>query len=195
MARNFSGRSFRKIAAAVGLGMNAVLQNGLASLGKRTILAARKIGWLRRFCGVPILALFLTLAPAHAKPRVVELPYRSVDSYILVDVKIDGSPVRLLVDTGANRTIVNAKSFCRTELNVTRPVNRGPGIVGGALRLRVDLELTRQVKLSQPVSVMDLEELSKSFRIQFDGLLGQDVLNKFRSVRIDYKRQVIELEE
>jgi hypothetical protein len=177
--------------------MSAVLQNGfgLASLDKRAILAARKTVWLRAFCGVPLFALFLILAPAQAKPRIVELPYRSVDSYILVDVKIDGSPVRLLVDTGANRTIVNARAFCRTELNVTRPVNRGPGIVGGALRLRVDLELTRQVKFSQPVSVMDLEELSRSFRVEFDGLLGQDVLNKFRSVRIDYKRQVIELEE
>jgi hypothetical protein len=59
----------------------------------------------------------------------------------------------------------------------------------------VDLELTRDVKFSQPVSVMDLEELAKSFRVDFDGLLGQDILNKFRSVRIDYKRQVIELEE
>ncbi len=41
---------------------------------------------------------------------------------------------------------------------------------------------------------MNLEELSKSFRIQFDGLLGQDILNQFRSVRIDYKNHVIELE-
>lgn len=141
------------------------------------------------------LALFLIQAPTQAKPRVVELPYRSVDSYLLVEVKIDGSPVRLLVDTGSNTTIINAKSFCRTELNVSRPVNRGPGIVGRALRLRVELELARQVKFSQPVSVMNLEELSKSFRIEFDGLLGQDILNKFRSVRIDYKRHVIELEE
>jgi len=144
---------------------------------------------------VLFLALFLIQAPTQAKPQVVELPYRSVDSYLLVEVKIDGSPVRLVVDTGSNTTIINAKSFCRTELNVSRPVNRGPGIVGRALRLRVELELARQVKFSQPVSVMNLEELSKSFRIEFDGLLGQDILNKFRSVRIDYKRHVIELEE
>ena len=34
---------------------------------------------------------------------------------------------------------------------------------------------------------MNLEELSKRFQIPFDGLLGQDILNQFRSVRIDYK--------
>jgi hypothetical protein len=189
--------------------MGAVLQNGFAfvSMRKRAIVAVRKSGWAHCLArtglvsgavrgAFPLLfVLFLSQAPAQAKPRVVELSYRSVDSYILVDAKIDGSPVKLLFDTGSNTTIVNAKSFCRTELHVSQPVNRGPGIVGRALRLRVDLELAHQIVFSQPVSVMNLEELSKSFRIEFDGLLGQDILNQFRSVRIDYKRHVIELEE
>jgi hypothetical protein len=80
------------------------------------------------------------------------------------------------------------------EMQVSKPVNRGAGIVGNALRLRVDLEIAHQFMFSQPVSVMNLEELSKRFGIQFDGLLGQDILNQFRSVRIDYKNHVIELE-
>ena len=143
-----------------------------------------------------LILVFLLLAPlqALAQRRIVTVPFRSVDSFILVDAKIDGTPVRLLVDTGANKTILNAKSFCKTEMNVTRPVNRGAGIVGNALRLRVDLEIAHQFVFSQRVSVMNLEELSRRFGIQFDGLLGQDILNQFRSVRIDYKRCVIELE-
>jgi gag-polyprotein putative aspartyl protease len=142
------------------------------------------------------MLLFLFLAPPQAlpEPRIVTVPFRSVDSFILVDAKIDGAPVHLLVDTGANRTILNAKSFCKAEMNVTKPVNRGAGIVGNALRLRVDLEIAHQFMFSQHVSVMDLEELSRRFGIQFDGLLGQDILNQFHSVRIDYKRHVIELE-
>jgi hypothetical protein len=143
--------------------------------------------------GCALLGLFVAPSADLAKPRMVMLPYRSVDSYILVDAKINGSPVRLLVDTGANKTILNSSSFCN-ERSVARPVNRGAGIVGNALRLRVDLELARQIMFSQPVSVMNLEELSKSLRIPFDGLLGQDILNQFRSVRIDYKNHVIELE-
>ena len=143
-----------------------------------------------------LILVFLLLAPlqALAQRRIVTVPFRSVDSFILVDAKIDGTPVRLLVDTGANKTILNAKSFCKTEMNVTRPVNRGAGIVGNALRLRVDLEIAHEFMFSQRVSVMNLEELSRRFGIQFDGLLGQDILNQFRSVRIDYKRCVIELE-
>ncbi len=148
---------------------------------------------LARMLGCALLGLFVAPSADLAKPRIVMLPYRSVDSYILVDAKINGSPVRLLVDTGANKTILNSSSFCKAR-SVARPVNRGAGIVGNALRLRVDLELARQIMFSQPVSVMNLEELSKSLRIPFDGLLGQDILNQFRSVRIDYKNHVIELE-
>ncbi len=117
-----------------------------------------------------------------------------LDAFILVEASIDGKPVTLLVDTGANKTILNAKSFGRVQLPVSQPVNQGAGIIGNALRLRVDLEIAHQILFSQPVSVMNLEELSKRFRIPFDGLLGQDILNQFRSVRIDYKSHVIELE-
>jgi hypothetical protein len=149
----------------------------------------------RVLCGCALLGLWGTPSEDLARPRVVVLPYRSVDSYILVDAKIDGCPVKLLLDTGSNMTILNARSFYKTALSVTRPVNRGAGIVGNALRLRVDLELAHQIMFSQPVAVMNLEELSKSFRIPFDGLLGQDILNRFRAVRIDYKNHIIELEQ
>jgi hypothetical protein len=148
----------------------------------------------RVFLGLLLLALLLTPLRTPAPPRVVVVPFRSVDSFILVDAKIDGMPVRLLVDTGANKTILNAKSVGRVEMQVSKPVNRGAGVVGNALRLRVDLEIAKQFMFSQRVSVMDLEELSKRIGIQFDGLLGQDILNQFRSVRIDYKNRVIELE-
>jgi hypothetical protein len=175
---------------------------GLPSQGGRTLEAVW--GWIRRsvshrctgstFRRGMLLILLLTPLQGLARPRVVALPFRTVDSFILVDAKIDGTPVRLLVDTGANKTILNAKSFGRVEMHVSKPVNRGAGIVGNALRLHVDLEIAHEFLFSQHVSVMNLEELSKRFGIQFDGLLGQDILNQFHSVRIDYKNHVIELE-
>jgi len=63
-----------------------------------------------------------------------------------------------------------------------------------SLRLPVDVEIARRFLFSQPVPVMNLEELSKRFQIPFDGLLGQRILNQFRSVRIDHKAHVIELD-
>jgi hypothetical protein len=185
--------------------LSTILKPGTAvpSPERGAKLAAKPSGKLRRrayrlsariLYGCALLGWWVTPSEDLAKPRVVMLPYRSVDSYILVDAKIDGSPVKLLLDTGSNATILNASSFCKTGLGVTRPVNRGAGIVGNALHLRVDLELAHQIMFSQPVAVMNLDELSKSFRIPFDGLLGEDILNQFRSVRIDYKKHVLELE-
>jgi hypothetical protein len=43
--------------------------------------------------------------------------------------------------------------------------------------------------------VMDLEELKGVLKLEFDGLLGQDILRQFRTVRIDYHTHVLEMEE
>ena len=51
--------------------------------------------------------------------------------------------------------------------------NQGAGIVGNAVRLRVDVEIAHLFLFSQPVSVMHLDDLSKRFQIPFDGSLGK----------------------
>ena len=144
--------------------------------------------------GLILILLLLAARSSTAQPGVVRLPFRAVNSLILVEAKVNGRPVTLLLDTGANKTILNAKAYGIVNLPVSQTVNRGPGIVGNALRLRVDLELAHGFLFSQPVSVMNLDELAQRFGIHFDGLLGQDILNQFRSMRIDYKTHTIELE-
>ena len=141
-----------------------------------------------------LFLVILTPLPLPAQRQIMSVPFRSVNSYMLVEVSIDGTPVTLLVDTGVNKTILNARSIGKVQLPVSQPVNQGAGIIANALRLRVHVEIAHQFMFSQSVSVMNLEELSKRFQIPFDGLLGQDILNQFRSVRIDYKAHVIELE-
>jgi hypothetical protein len=42
---------------------------------------------------------------------------------------------------------------------------------------------------------MNLGDLPQRVGVPFDGLLGQDILRQFRSVRIDYKKHMIELEK
>jgi hypothetical protein len=143
------------------------------------------------------LILFLVLlAPlqAPAQRRIVTVPFRSANSYILAEARMDGRPVTLLVDTAANKTILNARSIGRVQPPVSQPTNQGAGIIGNAVRLRVDVEIAQRFLFSQPISVMNLGELSKHFQIPFDGLRGQDILSQFRSVRIDYKTHAIELE-
>ena len=139
------------------------------------------------------LALLAPISFGNADP--VFLPFRSVHSMILVDVKVNGLPATLLLDTGANNTIINAKLCGNAPAPLIEPMSKGPGITGNALRMRVDLEIARRFLFSQPVSVMNLGDLPKSVGAEFDGLLGQDILRQFRSVRINYRARVIELEK
>jgi hypothetical protein len=70
--------------------------------------------------------------------------------------------VTLLVDTGANKTILNARSIGGVQLPVSQPVNHGAGIIGNALHLRVDVEIAHRFLFSQPVPV-SLDELRSAF--------------------------------
>jgi pimeloyl-ACP methyl ester carboxylesterase len=92
-----------------------------------------------------LFLVILAPLPLPAQRQIVSVPFRSVNSYRLVEASIDGRPVTLLVDTGANKTILNARSIGRVQLTVSQPVNQGAGIVGNALRLRVHV-WRRQMK-------------------------------------------------
>ena len=142
---------------------------------------------------VAALALLTPVSFGNAEP--VLLPFHSVHSLILIEAKVNGAPATLLFDTGANNTIINAKLCGNVPAPPAELTGKGPGIVGNALRLRVDLELSRSFLFSQPVSVMNLGDLPQRIGAPFDGLLGQDILRQFRSVRINHRTHAIELEK
>jgi len=142
-----------------------------------------------------LLALILAQSQALAKPRIVALPFRSVNGLILVEAKVNGNPVNLVMDTGANHTIIDTRSSGLAPMPGFEAISKGAGISGNSVRTRVNLELGKQTWISQPVSVMKLEDLAQSLGMPFDGLLGQDILRQFRSIRIDFKAHVVELQQ
>ena len=157
----------------------------------------RKPAFRRVFPALALAVFWLVPGPGPAHSRMIKLPFRNVDSLILVEGKINGNPMLFLVDTGANRTIVSVKTYGRLpmQLHQMQRPGRGPGIVGEAVRLRVDLALANRIWVGQPVSIMNLDDLNQALGVHVDGLLGQDVLREFHTVRIDYHTRIIELEE
>jgi aspartyl protease len=144
-----------------------------------------------------LLALLFVPAPNRARSGVVRVPFRTVQSMILVQGSVNGRPVTFLLDTGADRTIVSTKKYGDLQFqlrSVQRSLN-SPGMTGESVRLPVDLTLANRLWVGQRVSVMNLEDLQHILGMTFDGLLGEDILREFRSVRIDYHSHVIELEE
>ena len=143
-----------------------------------------------------LVILLLVPLPNRARPQVATVPFSTAQAFILVQAKVNGNPAMLLLDTGANRTIVSIKIYGATQFNLRRMRENpsGPGHVGESLRLPADVALANHLWAGQPVSVMNLEDLKQELGVNFDGLLGEDLLREFRSVRINYKAHVIELE-
>jgi hypothetical protein len=146
-----------------------------------------------------LILSFILLAPMPnpAQPSTVRIPFRTVQSLIVVEGKLNGNAATFLLDTGANRTIVSTKVYGNASFELQRtPHRQGPaGFAGYSLRRAAEIGLAENVWTAQQVSVMDLGELTQMLHIHFDGLLGQDFLRQFRSVRIDYRAHVIELQE
>jgi hypothetical protein len=121
-----------------------------------------------------------------------EIPLEKCDVLPVVRVKIGGSEMRFLLDTGAT-TILNLRSF-------------GSGASGGAKEIEVRswsgtaATSAREVRLAElalgshrlkdlRLPAIDLSPIGKACGGHVDGILGVDLLDKM-GVTIDLKRQV-----
>jgi hypothetical protein len=182
---------------------NLIARKDLKPAGLGKVRGIAKLAAARVFaCGrgfrVLALALLCFIPSANiARPEVVTIPFRSAESMILVEARVNDNRVSLLLDTGANNTIVSPKAYGDLQFHL-RSIHKndsGPGLRGDAVLLRANLALASRIWVSQPVYVMNVDELTRRFGAPVDGLLGQDVLREFHSVRINYKEHVIELEQ
>jgi Aspartyl protease/SnoaL-like domain len=154
--------------------------------------------WMRSLkLGVLVMVVLLVCAGARGQDSATakntdnsdEIPIEKCDVLPVVRVKIGGSEMRFLLDTGAT-TILNLRSFASggtKEIEVTswsgtaatsaREV-RLPEFALGSHRLK-DLRLP----------AIDLSPIGKACGGRVDGILGVDLLDKM-GVTIDLKRQV-----
>jgi aspartyl protease len=172
--------------------MRAILNH---RVGPEPVAGTRPDGGYFR---VLILALLCFIPSANgAHSEYVTVPFRTADSMILVEARVNDNRVTLLLDTGANNTIVSPRAYGYLQFRLRGIHNNdtGPGLRGDAVRLRANVALSNRVWVAQLVYVMNVDELTRRFGVPVDGLLGQDLLREFRSVRINYKAHVIELEQ
>jgi len=130
-----------------------------------------------------------TILCAQERASSNEIPIERCDLLPVVKVRIDGTDMRFLLDTGAT-TMLNLKSFSSgrsqkiqvtswsgTAATSAREVSL-PEFALGTHRLK-DLKLP----------AIDLSPIGKACGGQIDGILGVDLLDKM-GVTIDLKRQV-----
>ena len=138
---------------------------------------------------------------AHAQCSVaaqVTVPLRAVAGHLVVTVAVDGDPARLILDTGAERTLLTPAAVRRLALPLDRWVGTTTVGIGGEERhqnaqvatLSLGGLALRQNTLLQGLNVtvgtISRGQLGAGQR-PIDGLLGRDVLSAF-DLAIDVPR-------
>jgi hypothetical protein len=115
------------------------------------------------------------LTPPPASPAGLVVPYTG--GPLVIDASLNGAPLRLVLDTGADRTLISPAAMARAGVDVTGGrIVRIQGVTGDAVASLVtvpqlDLAGTRV----GPVAVVVHALAGQSV----DGLLGRDVLDAF----------------
>jgi hypothetical protein len=137
-----------------------------------------------------VLLIGSPLALAQETSRTFRVPFHSVNGLILLDVKMTGKPAAVLLDTGAQTTVISPKLA-----NLKPKDSRAFATVFQGTRAHADLLLSSDLSYKGDFYVMDFAETSKQAGTQIDGLLGENILRDFSSVRIDHQAGFVEFEK
>jgi len=147
---------------------------------------------LTRMRSTIIFILILAVAAAHAA-EVPMIMNRRHD-VPLIDVKVNGKVARFILDTGSANTLIADDLAGGTAPGPSgfRPDRNGFEVHGRWWE--VDLEVAGRRWPRRTVGIVDLSRVREHYGKDISGLLGQDVLREFDSVRIDYRRKKVEME-
>lgn len=146
------------------------------------------------------VALFLTALLLLALPclaqtaKTYRVPFHTVNAIILLDAKVNGKTAVLILDTGAQDSMVDSKSVGFDPRQSKLHSTGVAGAEGTCVVREVELALEHYRWLNRKVCVIDLSDASKRLGTHIDGLIGQDVLREFSAVKIDYRAGVVEFE-
>jgi hypothetical protein len=141
-------------------------------------------------------AFLLALAiPMHAVELAFDLEPRF--GAMFVQVQVNGRTATFLVDTGAASTYVQADlAGINPRLLQTSRFKPNGGFEAYTVRKVADVSLGHgRWRRSMQVGACDLAELSSRYGRRVDGILGQDVLRRFRRVTIDFGAKTLLLAE
>jgi predicted aspartyl protease len=134
------------------------------------------------------LLLFITLTVLGGIVlKTADAQSHNVDGSFLVEARVDGSPAVLVLDTGAEHSLLDREFAKRLGLhpiadaNVQKPYSSGKNEI-----VRVtDLEIQSIHSSDLNVMTDDLTASSGALGVHIDGALGNDFLRKF-TVTLDY---------
>jgi hypothetical protein len=146
-----------------------------------------------------LVHVFTTVAVAQqtqGNPLGVAIVSDPKTGTILLNARLNGDPIVMILDTGSSHSLFDARAFGMSpaQLQSARLNARGLGLNADVVWRSANFQIAEQQWNNQPVEVADLSKLSKIYGRTIDGILGQDVLRSFESVQINYKGDCVMLQ-
>jgi hypothetical protein len=142
------------------------------------------------------LLLLLLSAPVPVLGETLIIPFdvHRTKSVLLVEAQVNGKKARLILDTGASSTLLSIDLGSGARLAAeSRFARRGPGIYAEASWSEVDLTVGSRKWSGFPIGWMDFAAVREIYGREVDGILGQDLMQEFDSVVIDYRARTVTL--
>lgn len=138
------------------------------------------------------IAFLLFCVPTFGQTK---LPFHRDNGLIFVDVAVNGNTAHLMLDSGSVNTLLTVKTAnVNLKLAAMHHDSYEKGLEGTIVQVPVTL-MFGDSKIHSDVMVGNLSNLAATMHVdKCDGIIGQDVLSQFKSVRIDYKNKTIEFE-
>ncbi len=155
-----------------------------------------------RVANSSFLLLFLLLFQNQLESQILRIPFRYVQSFIIIEVKLENViPVRLIFDTGAEHNLLFDKAH--TDL-ISQAYLREIKILGSDLSVEIPALLTDTLrinidgKLEKKTQFISLKEsnyyLSQIIGERVDGILSAKIFSD-KVFEIDYKKAQINIYE
>jgi predicted aspartyl protease len=143
-----------------------------------------------------LLALGTPTLSQSSNQREIPFENSRVFGLVLVKVEVNGRPAVLIVDTGANQTVISSElgDMRPSRLETAVSTNKGSGWNGTGVFATATLRVGPISWRNHRVLVMDTRDLSKSFGQKIDGLLGIDFFKEFEIVVVNLKNHKLILE-
>jgi predicted aspartyl protease len=149
--------------------------DGLENVPERFRATARPVG-LRN-----LPASAVSTAPDATKPAGAAVIKYTPGQRIMVDVKINGGFVaKLLLDTGADRTMISPRTLAAAGVPISRPVASGQ-ITGATGTDRIDYVDVDSLEVGEArVGKLSVGSYQLAGEGAGEGLLGRDFLDHFK---------------
>jgi hypothetical protein len=139
--------------------------------------------------------------PAYKIPiEILEIEKKNF--HLFIDLTIKGEPARLLVDTGASKTVFDAAKILRfvKEEKIESHESKSVGLGVSEMETRVarlkNLKLGKTHVSKLEVAVLDISHVNTTYNQieipEIDGVLGSDFLMKYKAV-INYEKATLKI--